>query len=144
MGGGGGDSGDNFLSNPIGAIDNFGKSIVKDPLGTGAEISTLGYYDRKKGGVNLKNYQIFKMFDETIGELTGRNASRYANRQQQKAIDAEKVARAREADLLWLDRYRQDLASSYQASAFRSTAASKPAPSNGNKLGGTGEDLLGV
>lgn len=148
--GGGGDDDDSFLENPVGAIGGYLEDWRKDPLGQAAQHASLGIYDREKGKASLKNFYLYKFFDESIGEVTGRNAGRYGARQQQKAIDAERVARKREADLLWLDRYRRDSAASSSAAGIRASAdarsrvAGSGQAAAAEKLGGTSEDLLGV
>lgn len=142
---GGGDDGDNFLSNPVKAVEGYFNDWKEDPTGMAAEHLSGGLYDRKKGGLNLKNGPVYKFWDEVIGETNGRNAGRYGARQEQKAIDAEKVARSRQNDLNWLDAYRRDLQASRSAEGAMRSASTPAGRSTANqKLGDTGEEILGV
>lgn len=148
MGGGGGSDSDLFGKNPI---SNPFKDWQKDGKWDWRAIANdvvqpirLGlWYDFKEG--KIKDASLNR-----VKAVTGRSQAEKENRKKQNAINDERAARQREADLLWLDNYRRDMAGSSAAAGIRASAEarSQVVGSGGNaaneKLGSTSEDLLGV
>lgn len=84
-----------------------------------------------------------------VGELTGRKRAAEANKRAQVGIDEEKRARARDAELEWIDNYRRDMAGSTQAQGIRNSADARArmvgsTAATGETMGGSSEELLGV
>lgn len=144
---GGGSAGDGGLlssvKNPFDDWQKKGKWDWNAVLNDVVQPIRVGIgYDFKKG----------RLYDNSmkhIEDITGRSAAKKANEKKQNDINAEKVARAREADLLWLDNYRRDAAGSSAAAGVQASADARArtagsSPATAQKLGGTSEDLLGV
>ncbi|MFM6930134.1 MAG: hypothetical protein ACKOX6_16810 [Bdellovibrio sp.] len=119
---------------------------VKKATGTSlADIAvngaTLGLAGVDENG-NVKKGAVTRAGDETVGELSGRNAARKAQMDAKDAVEEEKLNRAKALKEQQEQNFRNDVTASNTAGAVRATAAAK----SKNYLGASDpeKDFLGL
>lgn len=134
MGGGGGTSPlkiQDIIHNPLGVLTNSATQVVS--------AGTLGYEDGKFG-----KGAAARAADETIGEVTGRNAMRDADARAQSAVEAEALQRQNDLNNQRQQTYVSDLQASRTAGAGRNPLDRSRAALRWSTLGQDEKDFLGL